>query len=218
MLTHPAQQTRLQAKIREYVAYRIAVARQPVAARAGEEERSTPVVTATPVEQAELPDVKPSVSPESKASTPTTAPMEARMSMPRATPLDVPPTDTRAASAAAAAHSPDEKDEDNLRTAPPLREEPTSPLAKAAPAAVEPEFDEHAAEAAVELALFATETQAPGTPPSRASKARSVSAAANLAPFPKSVNLGEISSLISELVRNREEKVAIAVGAYNTVS
>lgn len=90
------------------------------------------------------------------------------------------------------------------------------------------EHDEHLAEAAVELELGAPEPQVPepqrvATPTSRArSKARSTSAAPTSTPapsgLPKRVNLGEISSLVSELVRNREEKVAIAVGAYNTVS
>lgn len=34
----------------------------------------------------------------------------------------------------------------------------------------------------------------------------------------KRPNLGEMAQLVADLVRNREEKVAIAVGAYNNVS
>lgn len=37
-------------------------------------------------------------------------------------------------------------------------------------------------------------------------------------PPQKRPNLGEIAQLVDDLVRNREEKVAIAVGAYNNVS
>ncbi|TXT10173.1 uncharacterized protein COLE_04107 [Cutaneotrichosporon oleaginosum] len=76
--------------------------------------------------------------------------------------------------------------------------------AEAAHRAAPEEAEEHAAEAAVEAALGSTprEASAPASAP---------------APAPSRVNLADISSLISELVRNREEKVAIAVGAYNAI-
>lgn len=227
-----AQQTRLQARVREYVAYRIAVARP---------RKLEPEVTETEAE--EPPDVKPRVSeaPEPPIEPPQETPKEVEppqetprevepsQETPKETeppqetlkeaPLDVPPTDTGDASSpaahspsadvpvvaesAAAAHVP------SSNTAPVAPAVPPEQAAEhAAPASPPEEAEEHAAEAAVEAALAGED---PHTPRASTSTARSP------APYPKRVNLGEISSLISELVRNREEKVAIAVGAYNTI-
>ncbi|BEJ01881.1 hypothetical protein CcaverHIS631_0605630 [Cutaneotrichosporon cavernicola] len=72
-------------------------------------------------------------------------------------------------------------------------------VAPSTPTRPQPEETDEHAEAAVEAALEDLQTPRP------------------VPAYPKRVNLGEISSLISELVRNREEKVAIAVGAYNTI-
>lgn len=164
---------------------------------------SRPPEQAAQAEASEPPEVKPRLSPENaplpeqETSTSNAAPDAAPVP-------EVPPADA---------------------TQTPGRGTPAPNSGDAPPAE---EHDEHLAEAAVELELGAPEPQVPeprrvATPTSRArSKARSTSAAPTSTPapsgLPKRVNLGEISSLVSELVRNREEKVAIAVGAYNTVS
>lgn len=156
----------------------------------------------------EPPEVKPRVSPENDQMS-----SEKAGAMTYAEPNDRPLPDHSTADATAAVSQSS------------VRGTPATNAAEAPP--VE-EHDEHDAEAAVELELGAPDVRVPepqrvATPASRArSKGRSVSAAPTSTPapsgIPKRVNLGEISSLVSELVRNREEKVAIAVGAYNTVS
>jgi hypothetical protein len=196
-----AQQTRLQARIREYIAYRIAVARPREMQEAG--ETATEVAQTEKIQTEEPLDVKPDVSGSPEAQ----EPQAALPDPPGETPLDVPPSDTRAASAVAvpspAADGPPTTDAPAAADTPAATNTPApgTPGAARAPE----EAEEHAAEAAVEDAL----AEDPHTPRPSGTPAPP--------PYPKRVNLGEISSLISELVRNREEKVAIAVGAYNTI-
>ncbi|GMK57556.1 hypothetical protein CspeluHIS016_0403900 [Cutaneotrichosporon spelunceum] len=165
-----SQQTRLQARIREYVACRIPMARPRV-------ERETTEV-----------DVKPCVSEE---------PTEPQVQVPQETENTLVPAEPREQmeKPAAAAASP--------RAGAGVPVPVPVPGAQSTPdtwPALPEETEEHDAEAAVEEALEAE----PLTP--RAS-----------VPAPHRAYLSEIASLVSELVRNREEKVAIAVGAYNTI-
>lgn len=111
----------------------------------------------------------------------------------------------------------------------------------AAERALFPEEDDHPKEAEPASAEVKTEPDAPSTaasvpPPDLASQLFLPDSPSRLAaalfpsdspsrsrfstsqPPQKRPNLGEIAQLVDDLVRNREEKVAIAVGAYNNVS
>lgn len=65
--------------------------------------------------------------------------------------------------------------------------------------------------------LFPPDSPTRRPPPLFGSPSRSRSRFSESQPPPKRPNLGEIAQLVDDLVRNREEKVAIAVGAYNNV-
>lgn len=232
-----AQQERLQAKIRGYVAYRLAVARAPgrpaqlsvrpaaeaevekdaegeadadadgeVDAQGEPDAEGEPDADGEPDAEGEPEDAAETTANGAAPEAPEAAP-EAKEGDETATQevpsqLEEPP----AATAATAAPPPEPAPAPIGGLAPSALPASPTPAATPAPPDEGPHVDSdaaevHAVEDAAELALVDREaTDSGDTKP------------------PPRVPLVDIAQLVGDLVRNREEKVAIAIGAYNAVS